>query len=205
MKKLFASTAALAIATLVSACGKDDGSGLDAVADLSGTWIQACTPDGDGGSQKGSGTYSGGTSTFVAQMYSDDSCATQAMTLTLVATYTGGAALSSPADAKELNVTPTKMIVNLKTDEMVSAFNGDQGGTATCGGGFAKDTDKELTATSCADSADFKSNFDPQYTIYKIDGSKLYFGACGDAGTANDCSAAAKRATSLETEYLTKG
>jgi hypothetical protein len=135
--------------------------------------------------------------------YSDNACATATFTFRAVATYTGGTSVDSPAGAKQIDVSVTKLVFNVKTDDFVAAFNGTHagGGTAICGGGFVKDTDKELSASNCANDAVYKSFFGTQYSIYKIDGSKMYDGDCEGA---NDCTTAAKRSTTLSTEYVTK-
>lgn len=206
MKKLvFASLTALAVSSIVSGCGKEEDSALNSAADLEGTWVEACSADSEGGSTKGSSTFSGGTATVVAQSYSDASCATESMRFDLTGTYTGGTSLASPAGAKELDSTTTKLVLTLKTDEMVAMFNGAEGTfPPVCGGGFVKDTGKELTAADCANDANFQNIFDVQYSIYKIEGSRLYFGECNNDGSANDCSTAAKRANTFAAEYSTR-
>lgn len=114
--------------------------------------------------------------------------------------------MASPAGAKEKDSTLVKLVINLKTDDGVADLNGAGDSSPFCGGGFVKNTAKELSATVCANDADTKKLFDTDYSVYKIDGSKLYFGHCGETGSVNDCSTAAKRATTLDTEeYFTKG
>ena len=122
-----------------------------------------------------------------------------------VSKYSGGSSVASPVGAKELDVTPLKLAVNLKTDDMVATFNGVAGNTPVCGGGFVKNTDKDLSATDCANDENFSKLFEPLYTIYKIEGLRLYIGICGDAGSADDCSTAGKRATTLDTEASSNG
>ncbi|NBQ52403.1 MAG: hypothetical protein EBU49_02315 [Proteobacteria bacterium] len=201
------SLVAVAISSVASACGKNDSAALDAMADLDGTWVEACSADSDGGggSSKSSVTYSGGDVTGITPNYGDPSCTTETYTIKFVATYKGGSSVVSPAGAKELDVTPVKLVLNVKTDDLVEAFNGVAGNTPLCGGGFVKNTDKDLSATDCANDVDLKKVFEPVYSIYKIEGSKRYGGLCGDAGSADDCTTPAKRATTLDTEYLTKG
>lgn len=201
------SLVSVAISSVVSACGKNDSSALDAMADLDGTWVEACSADSDGGggSSKSSVTYSGGDAIGIFLNYGDPSCTTETYTIKVIGTYKGGSSVVSPAGAKELDVTLVKAVVNVKTDDLVEAFNGVAGNTPLCGGGFLKNTDKDLSATDCANDVDLKKVFEPSYSIYKIEGSKRYGGLCGDAGSADDCSTAGKRATTLDTEYLTKG
>ncbi|MEY4631855.1 MAG: hypothetical protein RIQ81_1975 [Pseudomonadota bacterium] len=201
MKRLaLASIASVCVSTLLAGCGKDDETKANPFADLDGTWTMACAPDEgeDGSWSKQTAVHSGGTGNFTLQLYSDADCTTETTSLTMTATYTGGNAVATPAGAKEVDVTVSKVTITAKTDDAVTLWNN------FCGGGFTKDTAKELTATTCADDASFKSTFDAQYTLYKIDGTKLYEGKCGDSGSATDCTTSAKRATELDTVFWTK-
>ncbi len=203
----FYSLVAVAIFSVVSACGKNDSSALDAMADLDGTWDRTCSADSDGSgeSSRTSTTYSGGDVTFIFHQFADPACTTDMYTFKLVSTYGGGSSVASAVGAKELDVTPLKLVFNLKTDDMVAAFNGVAGNTPVCGGGFVKNTDKDLSATDCANDANFSKLLKPLYTIYKIEGLRLYGGLCGDAGSADDCSTPGKRATTLDTEASSNG
>ena len=188
------------------ACGSSDAnsSGGSSVSEVDGTWLQACEAD-DGTSNKGSNVFGGGRSSITQTYYSDANCTTEAWSIVMTSTYTLGAAVTIPAGAKEVNSTVSKAVVTMKDQNYVDLFNGQiQGAPATCGGGFVKDVPKELNATTCASDANFKKLFTDTFGIYKIDGTKLYSGNCGDSGTDTDCTSATKRPKTLKTDPLTK-
>ena len=190
------------IAALTFACGADNDEG--STSELDGTWVGACSADGDT-SSKITQVFGSGQVTLTANVYSDVTCATETLVYVVSRPFSTGAAVTTPAGAKESTFSPTtKVTLTVKTDEIVSAFNGTAGNTATCGGGFEKNKAKEITAASCG--TDFKDFFDTTtvYNIYKIDGTKLYGGDCGADGTATDCTSATKRPTTLSTDFLTK-
>jgi hypothetical protein len=184
-------------------CGKDDGSGGGSTSELNGTWSETCNV-ADSDSSKTTYVIASGSATVTKRSFTDKTCTTESMTMAFLTSVNGGASVATPAGAKELTTKISKMTVTLKTDELVSLYNGTMGNSAICGGGFVKDTAKDLDATACGNDPSFKSIFDEIFNIYKIDGDKLYMGACGDAGSASDCSSATKRPTVLEATYLTK-
>lgn len=189
------------IAALTFACGADNDEG--STSELDGTWVGTCSADGDTFS-KITQVFGSGQVTATLNAYSDVSCATETFAIVLSRPFSTGAAVTTPAGAKESTFSPTtKVTVTLKTDESVALFNGTAGNAATCGGGFVKNQTKEVTAANCGGDDGF---FDTTtvHNIYKIDGTKLYVGDCGDDGTATDCTSAAKRPTTLQTDFLTK-
>ena len=147
--------------------------------------------------------FGSGQVTATINNYSDVSCATETLAIVISRPFSTGAAVTTPAGAKESTFSPTtKVTVTLKTDELVSVFNGTVGDVAaTCGGGFVKNQTKEVTAAACGNDFFDTAN---TYSIYKIDGTKLYVGDCGDDGTTTDCTSAAKRPTTLSTDFFTK-
>jgi len=191
------------IAALTFACGANNDEG--STSELDGTWVGTCSVAG-ATSSKVTETFDSGQVTATFSDYSDVSCATETLAIAISNPFSTGAAVTTPAGAKESTFSPTtKVTVTLKTDELVAVYNGTVGDTVTCGGGFVKNKAKEVTAASCG-SGNLKGFFATTtvYNIYKIDGTKLYGGDCGAAGTATDCTSAAKRPTTLSTDFLTK-
>ena len=191
------------IAALTFACGADNDEG--STSELDGTWVGTCSADGDKFSKE-TQMFGSGQVTATFSDYSDVSCATETLAIAISNPFSTGAAVTTPAGAKEIMSSPTtKVTVTLKTDELVALYNGTVVGiAATCGGGFVKNKAKEVTAASCGSNLEGVFATTNSYNIYKIDGTKLYFGACGDAGTATDCTSAAKRPTTLDTDFSTK-
>ena len=199
--KILKVISAATIAALTFACGANNDE--VSTSELDGTWVGACSADDDG-FFKFTDMYGSGQGSFTLNEYSDISCATETLALVGSRPVSTGAAVTTPAGAKESTFSPTtKVTVTLKTDESVALFNGTAGNAATCGGGFVKNQTKDVTAANCGGDDGF---FDTTtvHNIYKIDGTKLYVGDCGDDGTATDCTSAARRPTTLETDFLTK-
>lgn len=189
------------IAALTFGCGanNDDGS----TSELDGYWVGDCSVDGDT-SSKAVQTFDSGQVTATVINYSDVVCGNLSFDYVVSRPFSTGAAVTTPAGAKESTFSPTtKMTVTLWTDEMVALFNGTVGDTVTCGGGFVKNKAKEITAAKCG-SGDGLFDTTTVHSIYKIDGTKLYVGDCGDDGTATDCTSATKRPTTLDTDFFTK-
>ena len=190
------------IAALTFACGANNDE--VSTSELDGTWVGACSADDDG-FFKFTDMYGSGQGSFTLNEYSDVSCATETLALVGSRPVSTGAAVTTPAGAKEITFSPkTKVTLTLKTDELVAFYNGTAGNTAICGGGFVKNKAKEVTAASCGSNLEDSFDTTTVYKIYKIDGTKLYIGDCGDAGTATDCTSATKRPTTLKTDFLTK-
>jgi len=178
-------------------CGKKNDDTAAATTELEGTWTDTCTASSDASSYSKSTTViTGTTSTTTSNIYTDAACTTVRDTVVSIATFSLGAAVSAPSGAKEYNSKISKILWTVKNDQAASY--------TTCGGGFTKNVAKELNATNCADDADLKSSFIDNCDVYKLDGTKLYFGKMGDAGTATDGTTAAKRPTTLETTAWTK-
>ena len=191
------------IAALTFGCGANNDEG--STSELDGTWVGTCSADGDDTFSKITQVFGSGQVTLTFNAYSDVSCATETQAIVVSRPFSTGAAVTTPAGAKESTFSPTtKVTVTLKTDEIVSVYNGTVGDTATCGGGFVKNQSKEVTAASCGSNLEGFFDTTTVHNIYKIDGTKLYVGDCGDDGTATDCTSAAKRPTTLGTDFLTK-
>ena len=107
--------------------------------------------------------------------------------------------------AKEFNSQIYNSTITLKTDAFVSLYNGTTtGSTAICGGGFVKNTPKQLNAANCANDAKLGSEFNERFDIYKVFGDKLYFGVRGALGSNTDGSSGSRRPTDLDPAYYTK-
>jgi hypothetical protein len=198
----------LALGLAVVACGEDDKKDEDkpttGSSALVGNWNIPCGTD-DTGDEK---TYNAVSKTFTATtfsgqigMFSDDACATRTQVIRVTATYTVGAAVSTPAGATEIDITPGRLFITMDNADLVAFANADA--TKICGGGFEAGKEKELTKATCAGGG-FESLFNVSYGVFKIDGDKLYEGVMGDDGSATDGSAPTKRPTTLETRPAMK-
>jgi hypothetical protein len=196
VKNLVAATVIVASAF---SCGKEDDK-AGAASEIDGTWSSTCVSDNNGGFSKTLFVISGGTGVTTSGTYSDAACTTATSLMAMTATVTAGNAVTSPAGAKELTTKLTSITFTYKTTDQVNAANA----ATICGGGFVKDQPKTVTASDCSNTAAFKEFFDESFSIYKVDGNKLYTGECGDEGTATDCSAATKRPSALDTSFYTK-
>jgi hypothetical protein len=191
--------AATVIAASAFSCGKEDekaGAGSDA----DGTWSSTCTSDGNGGYAKSVSVISGSTRVDTSGTYSDATCLTATSLMAITNTFVVGNAVNAPSGAKEVNTKGTSLTLTYKTDEQVTLSNQAN----ICGGGFVKDQPKVVSANDCANTPVLKEFFVEIFTVYKVDGNKLYLGECGEDGTATDCSAATKRPTTLDDTFFTK-
>ena len=197
----------IAALSTLAACGAKDEDEEDAKGPLEGTWSVTCgtddatveAPDYD----KMTRTFSSNTVASIYEGFSDAACATATFSLRFESTFTIGDAVTTPTGATSADFTPTKRFVTVSNADFLAAFNGTaEGSTATCGGGFVLNTEKELTEALCKNDSIFK--FEVVYSIFKIDGAKLYQGKIGDTGTATDGSAATKRPTEFEPRPMTK-
>lgn len=188
----------------LSGCGKKDddkgGGAAGPVSDADGVWSSPCTDRGFLSMKNGITVAAGGI-TVSQSLYSDATCATIMSLSVITSTFTAGNVVSAPAGAKEYNSSVTAATLTLYTDEGVSAANAS--GSKICAGGFTKGVAKTLTAADCAN--DNKNVFGDRFSIYKVDGSKLYLGNCGSSGQTTDCSSATKLPTAFETTPYTKG
>lgn len=193
----------LIVATVLLAttfgCGKEDDK-VGAASDADGTWSSTCASDGQGGYTKTVSVISGGTRVDTAGTHSDAACLTAVSISALTSTFIVGNAVTAPAGAKEVNTKGTSLTLTYKTDAQVTAANA----TKVCGGGFVKDQPKVVSSTDCKDTILIKEYFNEIFSVYKIDGNKLYVGECGEDGTATDCTAATKRPTTLDDSFITK-
>lgn len=187
--------------------GGDGGGGGGTVSDADGVWTSTCqdisVPPVFTGSYKTGVTIAAGTGTISIMQHTDAACATLENLTVVTSTFITGAPVATPAGAKEYNSNSTAITVTLYTDDAVSKAN-TEGPTKICAGGFTKGVAKTFTAADCASDDSNKDLFGQDFSIYKVDGNKLYLGDCGEDGTATDCSAATKRPTSLATTPYTK-
>lgn len=181
-------------------CGTSDGSGGSAGSDADGTWSSPCVADGKGEYYKETYVIGAAVATQTMGLYSDANCTTATSLTAYNNTFTTGNAVSSPAGAKEVTTKLITITMTFKTDDKVSSANMFK----FCNAQFVKDEAKVLDSTACKDDFLYKDAFNDTFTIYKVDGTKLYLGECGDDGTSTDCTAAAKRASALSDAYYTK-
>jgi hypothetical protein len=193
------------ILVIAFSCGKESKKdAATTVSDADGNWVSTCEADSSSGSTKSTFVVGAGAMTLTTSNYSDAACATATNLSVMSGVFTVGSAVSSPAGAKEVNSSVTKITVTISDDNTLAYYNGTMGTPAVCGGGFVKNVAKELNSTSCKNDTLYGSFFADSFSIYKVDGAKLYQGECGESGSATDCSAATKRPTSLETTFYTK-
>ena len=193
-----------AITALTFGCGSSSSNEKGSTSELDGTWVGACSAD-EGTSSDATDVFGSGQLSRTSKGYSDASCVTQTGAMTVSFPFATGAAVTTPAGAKEITFSPTtKVTITLKTDLVVSEWNGTASEPAVCGGGFVKNVTKEVNATACGVEWAFLFDTANFYDIYKIVDAKLFTGDCGEDGTATDCTSAAKRATTLGTDFSTK-
>ncbi|MEI6833917.1 MAG: hypothetical protein WCL28_07970 [bacterium] len=194
----------LLVVASLSGCGATDDSGNSAgpVSDADGNWSSTCVdlsvPGIVTSSTKSSYAVASGQAITTFGIYSDAACTTVASLYVSTSTFTTGNAVTAPAGAKEFSGKATSMTITLNTDEAVADAN--DGEDKICSGGFVKGQAKTFTAADCPND----KSFNDSYNIYKVDGTKLFIGECGDSGTATDCSAPAKRPTTLPEAFCTK-
>lgn len=176
----------------VMACSKAADPTTDA---LVGTWTGSCIAGSrDTTYAKFTLTLAAdSTMTQSAEMYSAAGCAAAAKVYTFnyTGTWVKGDAVTGIDGAFNVDSTYNKVEMSLHSDANVTSFNT----AGACGGGWVKDTPKELTATA-ASCTGFPKSGDKNYDIFKVDGTKLYYGS--SAG-GKDGKSAANRATTLDT------
>jgi hypothetical protein len=194
---------ALCVSIALSSCGKeDDNKAGGPTSEIDGTWSSPCLDMSIFGSLQAVLVNAGGSSTQTLSYFSDQACKTISSITVYTSTFTTGAAVTSPANAKEYNSKLSTMVMTLKTDKEVTNANAEGMGKI-CSGGFVKDQPKTLTAADCASDSERKNEFNDEYSFYKIDGNKLYIGECSwDAAT--NCATPAKRPTTMPGYYYEK-
>ena len=193
---------------MLSGCGSDSGNRSQ--SELEGTWISTCRAKSSSSStyyEKNTLVFSGANMTSSIKFYNDISCTTelsQMYSLVGDSTFSFGDFVVGTG-AKEFNSQIYSLTITLKTDAYVSLYNGTTtGSTAICGGGFVKNTPKQLNAANCANDATLGSEFNELFDIYKVFGDKLYFGVRGALGSNTDGSSGSRRLTDLDPAYYTK-
>ena len=193
---------------LLFGCGS--GSGNRSQSELEGTWISTCRAKSSSSSsyyEKNTLVFSGANLTSSIKSYSDMTCTTE---LSQMPSLVGDSTFSFGdfvvgTGAKEFNSQIYSLTITLKTDAYVSTYNGTTTGTtAICGGGFVKNTPKQLNAANCTNDATLGSDFNERFDIYKVFGDKLYFGVMGALGSKTDGSIGSRRPTDLDPAYYTK-
>jgi len=148
-------------------------------------------------------TLTSGLASFKTIEYDDD-CKVEQQIIEAVGTATTGNLVDNPPAAREYVIQINKLIYNLKMDRLVDKFNSPGAGPPICGGGFVKNTPKELTAADCANSLLFRDSFKGVFNIYKLETNSLYLGNCSASGSDQDCSEPAKRPKSMASKPLTR-
>lgn len=197
---------ALILLSFISmSCGSTDDDDLpDALVN---TWKGAtCAKIPDGSYANTTVVFTSATFTLEQQTYSAIDCSESSKSVRSVTTgtWTKGSSVSGISGAYNLDQTFTKVQIALNTDIAVSSLN--TSGKEVCGGGWVKDTLKELKADA-ANCDDFLKAGDIFYDIYKIDGSALYFGDTSGKktdGTVLDGLSSVNRPTALDDVKYTK-
>jgi hypothetical protein len=195
--------AALFASLTLFSCGtKDDKKSTGPTSEIDGTWSSPCLDMSILGSLQSVLVNSSGSSTQTLSYFSDQACKTISSISVYSSTFTTGAPVSSPPDAKEYNSKLNTMTMTLKTDREVTNAN-SEGMGKICSGGFVKDQAKTLTAADCASDSERKNEFNDEYSFYKIDGNKLYIGECS-WDSATNCATPAKRPTTMPGYFYQK-
>lgn len=187
-----------AAAVLVTGClGKTDDTAA-AKTELEGTWVNACKADGDNSYAKQTMVFSGNALTATYTLYSDAACATEAAVITTSLTVALGAAVTTPADSKKIDMTYGTSVFKPKTAAAVTSFN-----TASlCGASDWKlDTEKDVSGKTCGGGDPVPAVGAVEYTVYKLSGTSLQF---GKATAAANGKTDATRETDIDTTAYTK-
>ena len=188
-----------------SGCGKTDEK--SSASELDGTWSYGCyvgtDPFGVPNSVSGRIFYeiSSGGWINTSRAYDDTTCSNEALVIERRMDALVAGLVSEPTGARELDIATSSALVTVKSDRYVTLYNQTNG---FCGGGLVKDVPKTLTQAGCANDESIRKWFEKVFTIYKVDGSKLYLGKCDSAD--QDCSSNSKRAKKIsEDPVFTKG
>ncbi len=193
------------IVGLAFGCGEKDSGDSSSGTILNGTWKKTCGKTYDGSSEDDSTdesttfeetVYEFDNNSFklTFKTYTDSTCAANSLTNTqyLEGTYAIGDDATSPADAKNLNVTITKSILTLATDAEVAAYNSSK----VCGlTTWEKDKEVDMNGKPCDNDEPLTLPL-TNYDLVKVDGSTVMF---GDMHEEADGTTEAKRPTELDT------
>jgi hypothetical protein len=172
-------------------------------SNIDGVWTTSCVTENDS-FKKFVLNISGSISTKTEFKYEDASCTTEISQIAYQSSFALGTNVATPVGALAFEQTVTKMIMTLKSQELVQLANGTPEfgmPPLICGGGFTINVPKELTASTCQGDEIYSDLFQKSFDIVKLDGDKLYF---GQIDKTNDGSSAANRPKQLETMYYTK-
>jgi len=151
-------------------------------------------------------TFEGNTVTASDDSYSDSGCTVKLISATQKGTFALGEALTSPAGAKALDITPTETIFTIYDENYVALFNGEtEGQEKICGGEWVSGQAKKLTNALCnkETDGDFRKIEDKFYGVFKLDGKNLFLGKSDDTADT-DGSSATKRAKALDSRPAVK-
>lgn len=190
---------------VLTGCGKTKET--SSVSELDGAWSNTCTigtdPFGIPNSVSSLIFYEISSTSWIntARTFADATCADEALVIEQRMEVQIGGLASEPASAKEVDITVSSVTVTVKADQYVTLYNQLN---AFCGGGFVKNVPKTLTEASCANDELIRKWFEKKFTIYKVEGSKLYFGKRDSSGQDSDCSTNAKRCKKFDTTVFSR-
>ena len=187
---------------LMFSCGSksDDDAGDGGIAELQGTWSQACTR-GTGVSNTASKTVyviSGATATATQTAYNEAAtCTTEGLVSTWSGTMAAAGDATTPTGAKKYNFTWATVSQTPKIASYVTAFNT----LGLCGiTTWALNTETSILGKTCGNTT-FQSAGDISYDIYKITGTSL---SLGKTDATNTGKTDALRPIALDTVVYTK-
>lgn len=192
-KKLF-TLLILMIALIFIACNAEEEEDK-VTTELEGTWTQSCKQEGQ--DYRTGSMPSGNTWSLAYTSYSDSTCATKIVSVTLSTSFTIGNEVSGLTGTKEIDMTFTAAQLTIHDDTEVASNNAD---------GFygymdwVKDTPKDIFGKKY-DGTDDPDFGNPRYNIFRIDGSNLYFGD-SDMCSSDCYTSAANRPTALDPDSV---
>jgi hypothetical protein len=171
---------------------------------LDGAWVGPCQSSDTGSSRK-SYKFSGNKAEMIERGFSDVSCLNERSLSIASVDVVFENALTSPPGATAFNFTASKIMLTFKTDSAVLVANSGISSfdiPAICGGGFVVNQARELNKTNCASDLLYARYFAVSYSIFKIDGDKLFI---GKMDRAHDGTSVSMRPIDFEETFFTKG
>lgn len=168
----------------------------DATSNLAGKWTTECVII-ENGSYKQLLEVSKGLWVNKTYGFSDQSCEDQVSEQNQVIRFVSGKTLKTPTGAREFSSTKTKITITPKTESAAEELREIYG--STCKATFTSGKSTDLTADLCSRD---DALFDTVYSIYLVDGSKLFFGDCSSEDTSSDCSTPENRAKELVNDLV---
>ena len=147
--------------------------------ELDGTWKQACRADLDSkGVVKNFNTtevtHSGTKVSGITTVYLDSECKNKALSVAITGVMDSGKVLTQPQGAKNYDLTASEMQLTIFSPEYLDGYNGKNGGSAVCGGGWSIGQKRIILKDTCGESDEtFKDSFAKNYGIYSNSRPKL--------------------------------